>query len=258
MSVNSSKAPTRTVTPSKRWRWWLLIALPAWVFVSFGVAQLVIVSLVQAVVQAGVALDTIDATILNTSLAAVIYGLTLLIAMGVPKLLQKYTTSWRELGLDRLPRWADIGFAPAAYVGYLVVLTAVTAALVTFVPSYDIQQTQEVGFEALSFRYEYILAFITLVIIAPVAEEVLFRGYLYGKLRRAVPLWAAILATSALFAAVHGQWNVAVDTFILSVFMCGLREITGSIWAGILLHMIKNGVAYYFLFIDTSLIQSLM
>lgn len=254
MSVSSSRVTSQNSAPSKTWRWWLLVALPAWVFVSFSVAQLIIIGFMQL----GVVFDTIDATILNTSLAAVIYGLTLVIALGAPKLLRRYTTSWRELGLDRLPKWGDIGFAPAAYVGYLVVLTAVTAALVNFVPGYDIQQTQEVGFEALSFRYEYILAFLTLVVIAPIAEEVLFRGYLYGKLRRAVPLWAAILATSALFAAVHGQWNVAVDTFILSVFMCGLREVTGSIWAGILLHMIKNGVAYYFLFIDTSLIQGLM
>ena len=258
MSVNSSKQPVANTAPAKKWNWWLLLALPVWVFLSFAIAQLVVVGLVQAAIQAGLELDAVDATILNTTLAAVIYSLTLLIAIGVPKAIRKYTTSRRELGLDRLPRWGDIGFAPVAYVGYLVTLTFVTAALINFVPGYDIQQTQEIGFDALNFRYEYILAFLTLVVIAPIAEEVLFRGYLYGKLRRAVPLWAAILVTSALFAAVHGQWNVAVDTFILSVFMCGLREVTGSIWAGILLHMIKNGVAYYFLFVDTSLIQGLM
>lgn len=258
MSVNSSKLPRDNIAPANKWRWWLLVALPAWVFTSFMVAQLIIVGVVQAAIQAGASIDAIDATVLNTSLAAVIYGLTLLIVIGVPKITKKYSTSLSELGLDRLPKWRDIGFAPAAYAGYLVTLTVVTVLLINFVPSYNIEQAQEVGFEALNFRYEYILAFLTLVIIAPVAEEVLFRGYLYGKLRRSVPLWAAVLVTSALFGAVHGQWNVAVDTFILSVFMCGLREVTGSIWAGVLLHMIKNGVAYYFLFIDPTLIQSLM
>ena len=93
------------------------------------------------------------------------------------------------------------------------------------------------------------LAFITLVVIAPVAEEVLFRGYLYGKLKKYVPVWAAILITSALFGLIHGTWNVAVDTFALSIILCLLRESTGGIWASILLHMIKNGIAFYFLFI---------
>jgi membrane protease YdiL (CAAX protease family) len=53
-----------------------------------------------------------------------------------------------------------------------------------------------------------------------------------------------------VFGAVHGQWNVAIDVFSLSLIMCGLREITGNIWAGALLHMLKNGLAFYILFIN--------
>ncbi|RYZ49901.1 MAG: CPBP family intramembrane metalloprotease, partial [Sphingobacteriales bacterium] len=57
------------------------------------------------------------------------------------------------------------------------------------------------------------------------------------------------IVTSIVFGAIHGQWNVAVDVFALSLILCSLREITGSIWAGVLLHMLKNGIAFYFLFI---------
>jgi len=59
----------------------------------------------------------------------------------------------------------------------------------------------------------------------------------------------AALVTSLVFAAVHGQWNVAIDTFALSLVLCALREVTGTIWAGILLHMFKNAIAFYVLFI---------
>jgi membrane protease YdiL (CAAX protease family) len=93
------------------------------------------------------------------------------------------------------------------------------------------------------------MAFIALVIIAPIAEEVLFRGYLYGKLRSHASVLVATLLTSALFGAVHMQWNVAIDTFILSLAMCYLRELTGTIWAGTLVHMIKNGLAFTLIFI---------
>jgi membrane protease YdiL (CAAX protease family) len=110
-------------------------------------------------------------------------------------------------------------------------------------------QAQETGFQRLTQYYEYALAFVTLIIVAPLAEEILFRGFLYGKLRKRMPLWVAMLITSALFGLIHGQWNVGLDVFALSIVLCSLREITGSIWAGILLHMIKNSIAFFIIFI---------
>ena len=118
-------------------------------------------------------------------------------------------------------------------------------------------KNEDVGFRQLNQRYEYILAFTTLIIIAPIAEEILFRGYLYGKLKKFVPIWVAILVTSALFGSIHGAWNLAIDTFALSIVLCLLRESTGNIWASILLHMAKNGIAFYILFINPTLFTTL-
>jgi len=180
--------------------------------------------------------------------------LSLIIVLGVPWLLKRRRTNKQELGLTRLVSWLDIGLAPAGFVVYLVISVLLLALFSTLIPAIDMEQVQQNGFEGIGQRYEYVLAFVTLVIIAPLAEEVLFRGYLYGKLRAKVPLWAAILLTSLLFAAIHGQWNVAIDVFALSVVLCILRDITGSIWSGILLHMLKNGVAFYFLFVSPMLV----
>jgi membrane protease YdiL (CAAX protease family) len=100
------------------------------------------------------------------------------------------------------------------------------------------------------------LAFFTLVVLAPVAEETLFRGYLFGKLKHSVPVWAAALITSVLFGLVHvafsaqPDWPLALDTFVLSLMLCTLRQVSGSLWASMLLHMIKNGVAFYILFLS--------
>ena len=101
-----------------------------------------------------------------------------------------------------------------------------------------------------------VLAFLTLVVVAPIAEEIVFRGWLYGKMREKiaseysnkVSMVVSILLVSLLFGAVHGQWNVGVNVFAMSVVLCGLREITGTIYAGILLHMLKNGVAFWMLY----------
>ncbi len=79
-------------------------------------------------------------------------------------------------------------------------------------------------------------------------EEIRFRGWLYGKLRVRMSALPAILITSVLFGIMHGQMNVGVVVFAMSVAMCISRVLTGTIWAGILIHMIKNGIAFYFLF----------
>lgn len=233
---------------------WLALLLVLWVFVGYLLAQALLIAILWIATQLGVSFGQVGQAVLSTVLSAAVYLLSLLIVLGVPWLLKRRRTTKGELGLTRLPTWKDIGLAPAGFVVYLVgsvVLLAIASALI---PSIDMNQVQQNGFENIGHRYEYVLAFATLVVIAPVAEEVLFRGYLYGKLRSKVPIWAAILLVSGLFAAIHGQWNVAIDVFALSVVLCLLRELTGSIWSGILLHMLKNGVAFYFLFVSPMIV----
>ena len=85
----------------------------------------------------------------------------------------------------------------------------------------------------------------------------IFRGWLYGKLREkmsesmseAASIVISSLLVSVLFGTIHMQWNVGLNVFALSLVMCGLREVTGTIYAGILLHMLKNGLAFYLLYV---------
>jgi membrane protease YdiL (CAAX protease family) len=74
-----------------------------------------------------------------------------------------------------------------------------------------------------------------------------------------MPFIRAALLTSALFAVPHllegnGSllWIGGMDTFVLSLALCYLREKTGSLWAPVALHMLKNGVAYLALFVFVS------
>ena len=234
----------------RRFRWSRLILFPAWVLGAFYGTQAIIVVLIWALESAGVDIGSFTTRVVfETFLAATVYLLAFGIAFGVPYLIKKRRVDRAVLGLQRLMSWTDIGLAPVGFVAYIMLVTVLLAIAAQVVPGFTPDQVQDVGFKGLTNNTGYLLAFITLVIIAPIAEETLFRGYLYGKLRAHVPVWAAVLATSLLFALVHGQWNVAVDTFALSIVMCGLRELTGSIWAGILLHMLKNAIAFYILFI---------
>lgn len=232
--------------------------VPVWVLISFYAAQSLVLSIFFLLKNFGLPLSSFNDTVINTTVAAILYVVTLALAIGLPWFIKKKRTTLADVGLTRLPSWSDILLTPAALFLYLIMSSLFILAATNLLPWFDVNQVQNTGFSGISARYEYILAFLTLVVIAPIAEEILFRGYLLNNLKKVVPVWVAILTTSVLFGFIHGAWNVAIDTFVLSLVLCYLRESTGSIWASILLHMAKNGIAFYVLFINPSLFSILI
>jgi membrane protease YdiL (CAAX protease family) len=92
-------------------------------------------------------------------------------------------------------------------------------------------------------------AWLSLVALQPVAEELAFRGVLQGRLltwtdgRRTGPLTLANLATTAMFVAWHVAaqplgWALAVA--IPSLVFGHLRERFGSVWPGLMVHIVYN------------------
>ena len=234
----------------RRYNWRMLLALPLWVFAAFMVSQLLVVGVLYVLDWLHVSPENyMSEAVAQTIIAAVVYALTIGIVLGVPYALRRRKTSLETLGLSRLPTWGDIGLSPLAFLAYALLVSVVMAA-VTQIPGFPADQAQDVGFKAFGSRFDNLLAFVTLVVVGPIAEEALFRGYLYGKLKGHAPAIVAALITSLLFGIVHMQLNVGVDVFVLSLILCGLRSLTGSIWAGVLVHMIKNAIAYYLLFVS--------
>lgn len=185
----------------------------------------------------------------TTIYTALAYTVGMLLCILIPtKISKKLRTSREELGLIGLPTWTDLGLAPIGFIVYLIGAAILTAAFSIF-PWFVIDQAQDTGFSNLFSAPDRIVAFISLAIIAPIAEEIIFRGWLYGKLRAKLSLPVAMLLVSVLFGLLHGQWNVGVNVFAMSLVLCGLREITGTIWSGIILHIIKNAVAFYLLYV---------
>lgn len=84
-----------------------------------------------------------------------------------------------------------------------------------------------------------------IVIAAPLSEEVCFRGMLFGGLREKLPRIPAALLAGLVFGGLHALTGVtAVPPLIFFGFVLSLLyEETGSIWPGIMLHMLNNSVA---------------
>jgi membrane protease YdiL (CAAX protease family) len=187
---------------------------------------------------------------------ALSYGMVVTMLATV---LKHYRASFRTIGLARWPGWRDVGAALTAFLVYIPTLVGTTVLAKLLVPSIDLEQKQKIGFEAARGAPQLLLVFAALVLAVPFTEEVLTRGFLYTGLKsRLSKLWA-VLGTSVLFALAHLQfgsgapllWTAAMDTFILSLVLLYLREKTGSLWAGIGVHMLKNGLAFLALFVFT-------
>lgn len=194
-------------------------------------------------------LDALFSTTVGQLLASgLIYALVVLVVILPIWAMRNKKYVMKILGVDKRPTSVILWMPLMLWAAYMVA-TIIAAMASSFLPWIDIDQTQENGFENLTQPYEYILAFIALVVLPPIAEELLFRGYLFGRLREKLGFWVTTTVVSIIFGFVHLQWNVGIDVAVLSVFLCYLRERTGSVWASMVLHAIKNGVAYLLLFI---------
>lgn len=155
------------------------------------------------------------------------------------------------------PRWRDIGYALLAYGAYFVSYLIIVIAASALIPSLDTNQAQDIGFEQATSGAGLTMAFFALVILPPIWEETIFRGFLFSSFRAKFRLRYAIIFTSLLFGIAHLElgnggplvWVAAIDTFVLSCYLCLLREKTGGLAAPMLLHAIKNFIAFYFLFL---------
>lgn len=164
-----------------------------------------------------------------------------------------------ELGITR-PKPRYVLYALAGYGVYFVAYLVLIGLVSVLVPSINLEQEQNIGFNDPLGTWELLLTFISLVVLPPLAEETLFRGFMLKGLRAKFPFFIAGIVTSLLFAVGHlefggGQpllWVAGIDTFILSLVLCFIREKTGSIWTGIFIHALKNAVAFSVLYIFVS------
>lgn len=135
------------------------------------------------------------------------------------------------------------------FLSLIVVMSLVDAATPV-----NVNQEQELGISAPRNMIEYFQIYLMLAVIPPIFEEILFRGFLYKTLRKRVNIVVAGIITSVLFGVAHLEydnlnWVAAIDTMVFSGFLIYLVEKQKSLYGAILLHAIKNTIAFLVLFV---------
>lgn len=182
----------------------------------------------------------------DTKGVAVLWGLVVsaIIQIGLLVLYLKKDNRYHRIGLDS---FGNMSFGRTVSLAFALVLTAMIANYVyaTFViPGIGMQADMakmlaEIPRTPLNIG----LGFFAIAVAAPVVEELLFRGLLQNALARFVPIWGAILLSSLVFAAVHGQPYAIPGLMSLSIAFGYLYHRTGSLRTNIILHMLNNAAA---------------
>ena len=102
------------------------------------------------------------------------------------------------------------------------------------------------------------LSLIATVILAPLAEELLFRGVTFGMAKKFMPLMAANILQAVLFGIYHMNWIQGVYAFVLGLVLGFTAEYFHSIWASILLHAFINGSAELLSLIPESVTETVV
>ena len=87
-----------------------------------------------------------------------------------------------------------------------------------------------------------LIPFVSTALVAPLAEEVIFRGLVQSRLARAMPGWPAVLIASALFALGHGQPVWMGYAFCLGLVLGVMAWRAGSILPSLLTHILFNTI----------------
>jgi hypothetical protein len=170
---------------------------------------------------------------------AVYGGSLLLIALLVG---WRRHTPLTALGL-RLPSWPWLlAGLPLGFAAYVLDVAGGEISSI-LLPSAN-STNQCVGIRD-EFNGSLLLTLLAVAVIAPVAEEIIFRGFTFRWLQGRLPLWAAVLVSAAVFSAAHAGW--AEPTLFLPVFLDGLLlafiySRSSSIWPGVMAHMTINVV----------------
>jgi membrane protease YdiL (CAAX protease family) len=163
------------------------------------------------------------------------------------RLIMPGAVTWHDLGL----RPVSVGYTLRMGLGGGLVGLVVIDIIGTLLSQVGLRPNQldQFNFVRSEGIGSFLLLLIAAGIIAPVVEELFFRGFLFGMYLRRQPRWVAYGVSSVLFTLLHlepGRMNpaqmagLAVGILLLALLLTWLYERTGSLYPGMLAHAVNN------------------
>lgn len=134
-------------------------------------------------------------------------------------------------------RWSDLGLGAAGVVA------------VGFVAEFLITEPNKVMTQIFETAEPQWLLWLAVAVMAPVVEEMVFRGFVFDGMKQGLGGWAAALITTVVWTGIHLQYGLREMTviFLLGMVLAGIRLRSGSVWLCMLLHALNNGASVVYL-----------
>lgn len=223
-----------------KWDWMDLLLVLALICVLFGGIRLLIVGTGMGVWLAEVGLNgwvTLGLYLLQTAVILVPFYFLVV---------RRYKVNWKDLGFRWIGWKKLIKYAILGYVGYLVL----SGLLLNFLWSLGLDEIP--GFQKqqpiLPFfgeeNWQVMIGFVVIAMIAPIVEEMFFRGFMLPTLVKNLNVFWGSVLTAAIFALIHFELQIVIPIFILGLILNGLFLKSRSLWPGIGFHVLNNVLAF--------------
>ena len=188
-----------------------------------------------------------DFTVWTSTLLASLEGIVLIGSVYIVGL-RRRGWNWEHVGLIKPSSyWLSVSIVIGIFA---IPVSAIIAVGIQLALGRPIENTQLTFLAPNGFTwFSAISMFILGGLIAPVAEELYFRGVLFHWLNSKWTIWPSILLSALVFGLVHGEASVAGAAFVLGIFMAWVYYKSSSLWTAIIVHAINNSVKILLLYV---------
>jgi uncharacterized protein len=226
--------PDGVVPPAARpprWQWWLpVLALLG----TFAVATFALI------VGLAVSGESKPTPAVNIA-ATFVQDASLVVCAVLFAFLAGRPTAW-QFGLRPTRFWPAVGWLALAWLGFFVFSALYSVLMQALGVELDDDLPQQLGADKSTVALVFVG--ILVCVVAPLAEEFFFRGFLFTALRGSLGLWPAAAITGLVFGLIHFKLEFLAPLAVLGFALCLLYAQTGSLLPCIALHALNNSLAF--------------
>ncbi len=185
---------------------------------------------------------------LLAAMVVMLFQTAVILAMLQAVVIRKYGLSWADLGLRPVERhW----YRRAVVVAVLLLPTValVNGVLIPELAEEPFRNPQLYAIAPAGFSWSAMVTMLVMAgVVAPFAEELVFRGLLFPWLRARLGVPAAVLLSALVFATLHGAAILIPALTVVGAAFAIIYQRCGSLWPAIVAHSVFNGIMIVLLY----------
>jgi uncharacterized protein len=247
---NTNVQPPETRTDAVPWSWkqtWMgiILTMIPWMLLAIALMNVGNGTTTSTSTPVSLAVDLVNA-IITLIFSALVEGAFLIAPLTIVNRIYRGIKAHARLALASLGfRTFSVRRAAILIVSFMVLIFVVNILYSSIITTFHLNlQTNDQVILARSkqFPFTTYATLLVAVFVAPFCEEVFFRGFVFPGLRHKMPVAPAIIVSALLFAIAHVDPGSFAVLLVIGLLLGYVRWRTNSIWPGMMLHMLNNGI----------------